>query len=111
VQYLKANKFYCIFPHTVDGKKPFSAKNPTLRSYQSVYFAYEAGIITSYSNDIFPCRQLPPAVWWRMIVISSSFTSLDVFFQLSFFFFIWRGQCIPAQAKVQTLCCLSGFSK
>jgi len=31
-------------------RNPFSAKNQTLRSLQSIYFAYDVGIISSYSN-------------------------------------------------------------
>jgi len=34
-------------------RDPFSAKNQTLKILQSIYFAYDAGIISSYSNRIY----------------------------------------------------------
>jgi len=40
--------------------KPFPAKNQTLKILESLYFAYEAGIINSYSNRIFGC------IWHRL---------------------------------------------
>jgi len=33
-------------------RNPFSAQNQTLKILQSIYFAYEVGIISSYSNRI-----------------------------------------------------------
>jgi len=33
-------------------RDPFSAKNQTLQILQSIYFTYDVGIISSYSNRI-----------------------------------------------------------
>jgi len=33
-------------------KNPFPVKNQTLKTLQSIYFVYEVGIISSYSNNI-----------------------------------------------------------
>ena len=44
-------------------RKPFPAKNQTLKILQSIYFAYEVGIISCYSNRINGLGQ--QSLFWR----------------------------------------------
>jgi len=42
-----------LFLNTVHGKKSFLSKESDTKLLQRIYFAYEVGIISSYSNKIF----------------------------------------------------------
>jgi len=49
----QASKMYQMHIGTLSiERNPFSAQNQTLKILQSIYFAYEVGIISSYSNRI-----------------------------------------------------------
>jgi len=58
-------------------RNPFIAKNQTLGFHQSIYFAYDAGIMSSYSN-ISNCfhknhhNVLPQPLWCKTISLHNS---------------------------------------
>jgi len=46
-------QYFYTFSRLSMERNPFSAKNQTMRSYRVLYFVYEVGIISSYSNRAF----------------------------------------------------------